>query len=224
MVGKYKTINSSNGQLIKKRKVITLEEKLLIIQKYEEGQTLSGIARMFDMAVSTVNTIVKDKERIKDYVKDSATMKASVISKKRNNAFTEMETMLAIWIKNQTHKRVPLTLSMIQAKARSIYNSLKEKSGETDTVFVASHSWFNRFKARTNLYSVNISDDATHINQEETQEISNLLEALIEPSSQTFQGYWATCGYEKVKWVFLLFLGYLWFSCIIYSNGVCSIR
>lgn len=47
----------------KKRKVIDLEQKINIVKMYECGQSLSDISRNLSMSVSTINTIVKDRDR-----------------------------------------------------------------------------------------------------------------------------------------------------------------
>jgi hypothetical protein len=106
---------------------IDLELKLRMIRKYEGGQSLSAIAGELSAVVSTVNTIVKDASRIKKHVKGMACMKSTIITKRREGVITEMEKLLTIWMEDQIQKRVLLSLMLIQAKARSLFENLRGK-------------------------------------------------------------------------------------------------
>ena len=64
--------DSSDGSASKKRKAITMEEKLDIIKRAEKGETPTNIGRSLGFSRSTVATIIKD--RILDHVKGSAPM------------------------------------------------------------------------------------------------------------------------------------------------------
>lgn len=66
----------------KRRKAITLETKLKIIAQHEGGKPVMVISRELGLSQSTILTIIKDKKRISDAVKSSASMKSTVITKK----------------------------------------------------------------------------------------------------------------------------------------------
>jgi hypothetical protein len=51
-----------------------------------------------------------------------------------------------MWIKAQIHKRGLLSLMMIQAKARNLFEDLKGKYPKGVQAFAASSSWFSWFK------------------------------------------------------------------------------
>jgi DNA-directed RNA polymerase specialized sigma24 family protein len=55
--------------------------KTKMIKKYEEGQSLSAIARELGLSASTVNTTVKDADRMKEHVKGAAPLKSTIITK-----------------------------------------------------------------------------------------------------------------------------------------------
>ena len=74
--------------------------------------------------------ILKNKEKIIEYVMPAMLMTSTVISKKRGKMMEEMEKLLSVWMQNQHHCRVPLHLMMIQEKARNLYEDLKKKQGE----------------------------------------------------------------------------------------------
>ena len=56
---------------------------------------------------------------------------------------------------------------LIQEKAKSLYEDLKEKHGEESegTSFNASHGWFHWFKGRANLHNLKVSGEAASADQ-----------------------------------------------------------
>ncbi|KAK9753209.1 CENP-B N-terminal DNA-binding domain [Popillia japonica] len=101
----------------KQRSVITLVEKAKIIRMHENGK-ISTIARdtnraistvntivqdkvrirenvagAVTRAISTVNTIVQDKVRIRENVAGAVTLKRAIITKKRLGLISEMEKL-----------------------------------------------------------------------------------------------------------------------------------
>jgi hypothetical protein len=91
------------------------------------------------MVVSTINTTVKDKERIKEHVNGSSHIKSS-ITKHHSDVLHETEKLLNIRIEDQNQTLI-LMLSLTRSKnMRSLYAYLKEKKGETEASFVASHA------------------------------------------------------------------------------------
>ncbi|XP_033613726.1 COX assembly mitochondrial protein 2 homolog isoform X1 [Fukomys damarensis] len=145
----------------KRRKAITLEMKLKIIAQHEGGKPVMVISRELGLSQSTISTILKDKKRISDAVKSSASIKSTVITKKRAGPIDDMEKLLVEWIEEQIQNRIPLSLLMIQAKARSLFNMLKEHADPAYTqMFTASHGWFQRFKKRHNFHTVKVMGEA----------------------------------------------------------------
>lgn len=142
------------------RTQITMDQKLKIISKYEGGMTLSAIAKEMGKAVSTINTIVKDRERIRDSTKGSTDLGVTIISKRRQGPIAEMEKHLVRWMHDLLQNKTPLSLLLIQEKARSIYNDVKEKAGNQEGCFNASHGWFQRFKKRFSMNHIKVSGEA----------------------------------------------------------------
>jgi hypothetical protein len=144
-----------------KRSVIDLETKHKIILQFESGKKVKDIAYDLKLSHSTISTILKDKKRILEAVKESTSMKSTIITKNRQGPIHDMEKLLVIWMEDLIQKRIPLSLAIIQTKACSLFNMLKLKEGENyDQTFTASHGWFQRFRKRANFQNVNISGEA----------------------------------------------------------------
>ncbi|GAB1609178.1 hypothetical protein Ahia01_001203200 [Argonauta hians] len=151
---------SSNPPPPKKRRSITMEVKLGIIKRSEKGEKPTNIGRELGLSRTTVSTIIKDKKRIVEHVEESAPLHSTVITKQRSGIIIMMERLLTMWLEKQQKQNVPVSLALIQAKAKSLFDSLKsEKGGESERgEFRASKGWFMRFKARANLHSLKLQD------------------------------------------------------------------
>jgi hypothetical protein len=82
--------SDGKGEPSYKRHVIDVETKMKIIHKQEGGQTITSIARELSYAPYAINTIIKDATRIREHAKGTATMKATIITKKCEGAISEI--------------------------------------------------------------------------------------------------------------------------------------
>jgi DNA-binding NarL/FixJ family response regulator len=61
-----RVLSSATGQETKKQcKSLTIEEKMGVIRRMEKGETRSDVCRAFNLAPSTVTTIMKNAETTK---------------------------------------------------------------------------------------------------------------------------------------------------------------
>ena len=122
----------------KVRKVIDLNTKMMVIRQHEGGKKVNVIA--CDLKLSHATTVL---------TKGSAPVQSTTITKQRTGPVYEMETMLYIWMEDQIQKRTPLSLFTVQTEVRSLFQSLKERTGDDcSQEFVASTGWFKRFKKK----------------------------------------------------------------------------
>lgn len=171
------------------RKKIDLEMKMKIIELYKGGKSIVKIRKDLNLSQSTVSTIVKDSQRIMEAVRCSASLKTTVITKRRTPAIEEMERILVAWMEEQMNKGITISQGTIQAKARILFESLKENSGNPNepSKFMASHGWFERFKRRHNL--LNLEVPASSVNMPELKKLtcSNGGDGSMNESLQLFQ-------------------------------------
>ncbi|XP_032897989.1 tigger transposable element-derived protein 1-like [Amblyraja radiata] len=174
------SVSSASG-VKKKRTRIPLKMKLKIIAQRERGKPVTAIARELGLHPSTISSIFKDKKRIRDAAKSLASVKSTVIRKKRAGPIGDMERLLVTWMNDQIQKHKPLSLSTIQAMARSFFNTLKENSDDPTytQVFTASPGWFQRFKRRNNFNNVKISGEAASANTEGAAAFKEELNRII---------------------------------------------
>nr|XP_014424896.1 tigger transposable element-derived protein 1-like [Pelodiscus sinensis] len=183
MPPKHKS-DASAGETAKKRKTITMEEKVEIIKRSERGEKPSSIGRACGYSRSTIATILKDKDRVMEHVKGHTPMNATIITKQRSGLIIEMERLLTIWIEDQNQRNLPISLSLVQEKARSLFNDLKAtrtaSKGDCNEEFVASKGWFNRFKKRTNLHNIKVQGEAASADVSAASSFPKILEDIID--------------------------------------------
>ncbi|CAI9714928.1 Hypothetical predicted protein [Octopus vulgaris] len=104
------------------------------------------------------NPRANDKERIREAVKGSVPMRSTVITKQRTGSIQEMEKFPQIWIEDQIPKPASLSRFTQQSKARSLFQALKERSGEEySQEALASTSLSKSFKETFQLHNVRVT-------------------------------------------------------------------
>ncbi|XP_026474799.1 tigger transposable element-derived protein 1-like [Ctenocephalides felis] len=173
----------SNNKVKKRvRKSITMEVKSKILKLKDRGYSTSSIGRELNLSRTTVQTILKDKEKLLTALPSVSSN--STIIRKRNALIYEMEKLLYNWIQDQTQRRVPLSLAIIQNKALSIINTLQNKRGENNSdeskCFSASRGWFMRFKTRYSLHNIRVQGEVASADHVAAQSFPGILKEIIE--------------------------------------------
>lgn len=131
------------------------------IVQHEDGNSSSAI---LGLSHPTLSTILEDKHHLRKAVKGSAHIKSTITTKKRQRLIPEVDKLVMTWIEGHMQRRLPLSQQMIQARARSIFETLKARSsgeyGIKFLTFLASNGWFQRFKRRFQLNNVKVSIEA----------------------------------------------------------------
>ena len=78
------------------------------------------ITHSYNMNLSTISTILKNKDKIMEHGEFAVNMMLTIILKK-------CEKVLSTWMYDQYQLRVPLSLVLIQEKAKIFYEDLKKK-------------------------------------------------------------------------------------------------
>ncbi|KAG7164909.1 CENPB DNA-binding domain containing protein 1-like 7 [Homarus americanus] len=100
------------------RVAITLDVKLDIVKRHEHGEGTSVIGRVHGLAPSTVHSIVKSANKIKEMAGSATPLTGTKVKRFHDAEMESMERMLSTWIDDQTQRlKTPLSQRMIQQKA-----------------------------------------------------------------------------------------------------------
>ena len=70
----------------KKCQVITMETKVKIIERMKWGKKMVDIAHSYNMNHSTISTILRNKDKIKEHMKSAVLIMLTIISKKHGKS------------------------------------------------------------------------------------------------------------------------------------------
>ncbi|CAI9719908.1 transposable element-derived 1-like [Octopus vulgaris] len=115
-----------------KQRMMTIGEKVKLLDMLKEGRTFAAVAYHFSMNESTVRYIKKDEANIRKMAVITYNKSAKRIITACNETIIHMEAALAVWIANCRKKNIALDMNIIQTKARSLYETFaaKDDSGE----------------------------------------------------------------------------------------------
>ena len=117
--------------------------------------------------------------------KSAVPMMSAIISKKPRKVMEKMEKLLSVWMQDQHQSWVPLSLILIQKKAKSLYEDLKKRHGSDSegANLNAGHGWihwFHWFKTRTELHNMNVSVETVSADTVAAGKFPEILKLLMK--------------------------------------------
>ena len=140
----------------KKRKVLTLEQKVKVIKLNEKGDSHRVIVESFEVGKTQIGSIVKNKDEILKQWENGADGNRKIV-KARRCLYPELNEKIFEWVSSARAKNIPITGRMIQEKAIILSTEL----GYDD--FTASNGWLNRFQIRHNIKCSILSGESADV-------------------------------------------------------------
>lgn len=113
---------------------------------------VADIAGIYSRPTSTICTILKNKDKIKEV---DTSKEVSKISTQRIRILENVKRLLLIYVNEKQLQAVTINESNICETAKLIFaNVVKTTPGSStvgDEVFKASHGWFEKFKKRSGI-------------------------------------------------------------------------
>ena len=139
---------ASSSSTKRKRVTLTIEQKLYILKKLDQGSTMSSIASEFGVGKSTVFDIKNSREKIIKFAgeaQDDSSLKSRCIVRRADD--DAHDRAIHHWFIQERHKGTPISGVLVMEKARLLYQQLYP--GKSDDDFKASSGWLHRFKKGT---------------------------------------------------------------------------
>ena len=107
---------SPAGEPKRKWKVMTIAEKVKLLDRLKLGMSYASVAREYEVNESTVRYICKEEANIRKTHVMLFNLEAKRVISKDNRSLVKMEKALTLWITDCRAKDVPLTGNLIRAK------------------------------------------------------------------------------------------------------------
>lgn len=170
-----------------RRKMLTIQEKVKLLDMIKEGKKIVEVARHYDLNESTVRSIRKDEKNIRATASVSFNKEAKRVVTSRNKFIVKTESALAVWISDSRKKAIPLDSLVIREKARQLYQRFTADepqpgpSSATIMDFTASKGWFEKFKKRYHLKKVALHGEAASADQPAAEDyVNNTFRKILE--------------------------------------------
>lgn len=147
---------SSSAHSAAKRNVLTVEKKMKIIRKIENGSSQAEVGRELNLPKTTVATIWQNRKKILE----ASSNKSHKIKKIREPLRQDVDKALLYWFKNQRASNVPVSGPLLKSKAEDLAKLLN-----SDEQFKCSTGWLERFKTRHNINAGKICGEAADVNK-----------------------------------------------------------
>ncbi|XP_061505786.1 jerky protein homolog-like [Anopheles gambiae] len=134
----------------RKKTMLTLDQKLCLIDRHESGETPQNLAKSFKIGEQTARDIIKQKEKIRKFVQNCESSEGPIKRKSMKvSSFEELDESMLRWYNENRASGIPVTSAMCIQQAKLLHEQLGLKG-----TFNASAGWLSRFKQRYGIAGV----------------------------------------------------------------------
>ena len=129
----------------KKRKKLSLEEKISVIEAVNKGSSQRSVAKLFEVSKTQVQHIIATKDELLLEYQESTNSNAPKPKRHRKTNNEEINEATLNWYHERKANGLPLSGSMLQEKALEV---ARQSNNQT---FKASNGWLHAFIRRNNI-------------------------------------------------------------------------
>ncbi|XP_045496574.1 tigger transposable element-derived protein 4-like [Colias croceus] len=156
-----------------KRKALSIQEKIKILNVFDkksQTKNQTQLAAELQLPVSTLRTILKNREEIKEKYRLGGVQR----KKQKVGKFDKLEKVLVEWFHQARALKLPISGPIICEKARKIAECLQIAD------FNASNGWIDRFKNRHGIVYRQISGESETVAQQDVDRWMATLPELLQ--------------------------------------------
>ena len=168
----------------RKRVTLTIEQKLDILKKLDQGSTMSSIASEFGVGKSTVFDIKNSREKIIKFAgeaQDDSSLKSRCIVRRADD--DAHDRAIHHWFIQERHKGTPISGVLVMGKARLLYQ--QPYPGKSDDDFKASSGWLHRFKKRHGIRQLSMQGESLSADVGASEEFRSFFHKFVEQNNFT---------------------------------------
>ncbi|XP_062887396.1 general transcription factor II-I repeat domain-containing protein 2A-like isoform X1 [Mobula hypostoma] len=148
---------SNSSKAKRERKVLSLAEKIKILDLLKSGMSLSEVGRKVGKNESSIRTIKQKEAEIRGSVSVTPTT-AKMVSLVRDKVLAKTEKALSVWLEDMSQKHIPVDGKTIREKALSLYEHYCEGVEESERKeFKASKGWLASYVKRYSLKNLKLT-------------------------------------------------------------------
>ena len=130
--------------MLVKRRVLTLKDKLSVVEMREKGYSYARITAEFQIGKSTVFNIVKQKNKLRSFIAERDD--GSSRKKMRVADDDSLDRAVYLWFTQERSNGCPISGPLIMEKARMLHAIIYPDDHEDS--FKVSHGWLHRYGIR----------------------------------------------------------------------------
>uniref|UniRef100_A0A0N7ZB11 HTH CENPB-type domain-containing protein n=1 Tax=Scylla olivacea TaxID=85551 RepID=A0A0N7ZB11_SCYOL len=152
----------SKSHKISMKNYLKLEQKVNVLERLDEGESIVEIADDLRVNETTIRSIKKNKIKIMNVYKASLSSIGFPLSppQKIVSVNEKIEERLLAWINDMKQKKMPLSTAMIQKKALMIQVNIAQEEGSSSSqTFTPTMDWLDSFKRQHDIQQI-IDEDS----------------------------------------------------------------
>ena len=141
----------------KKRKKLSIEEKISVIEAVKRGSSQRSVAKLFDVSKTQVQHIIATKDELLLEHQESMNSNTPKPKRHRKTNNEEINEATLNWFYERKANHLPLSGSMLQEKALELARQLNNQT------FKASNGWLHAFIRRNNIVLKECAGSAANV-------------------------------------------------------------
>lgn len=157
---------------IRKRTVLSIQDKAKAIELSEKGLSSRKISEIFKCGKTQINNVLKRKNEVLEDLECNVDLE-----RKRRRHITgneEINELCWKWFQDATKRRMCVTGSLLQEQARKFSSQLKNDS------FKASNGWLESFRKRHNISFGLMSGERGDVNTDTVNDWKEKLKLYVK--------------------------------------------